>query len=773
MVEQSPHTEELLARSNGQTLYEHTKEVMEYAREIYGDGPLTKDVELAALLHDLGKGQDKYQRFYRGENVGRREHAVASAWICRFLSPFHDNINCIVSRLVESHHKGLHRSEDAASVHSAMLNALNAVKNILKNGDKTLELLESQGTSIRDLESVNSLLEKITEDVGRRPELVERLVEKFNRNRSGADISLLVDVRRALGALVVADSLSAAGFRPEDINLPRGDVLPEKITTFLSEKKTNRKIDHIRAEIGKKIEENARSLDLEQKIFTMALPTGAGKTIHSLRFATILRERIREELKQEPPRILYVMPFTTIIDQAYGVLGRIYGEVVEKKHYLAEENKWDEAPEELADLIGLRYPSEVTITTYVQLYSALVGDGRRDAIRALALRNRIIILDEVQAIPHAHWSIMEELIQTLARENWIVLMSATVPEYVVPENATKIVEPEDVPNKEVFNRHTFIQREYDAYQNVVADAVKRYLNGESVAIVVNTVRTAEEMYLAAKEMLSSQGSQLKVTESGAEQEGGSVVYLSTYVPPFARSGRIKRFENRVLAITTQVIEAGVDVSVDVLYRELAPVDSIVQAAGRCNRNGERDSGKVIVFRTPDTEKKFKSVYGDVLWITTSAALKKMETFTDEDIDTILNTYYEYVKKSEEDSRTLAMARRAVEKCSFAIDIKIIEKIPRAPVIVMYPDAQAIVEKLRRAYEIKERDRKAVSKLFRDLGKYIVNVYPKQAKRFESIDIGRNNSMHYVKPDDENNYVKDMGVLYNPLGDPNAFEDRLV
>lgn len=774
MAERFQRTEKLLARSNGQTLYEHTKEVIEYSKEIYGEGPLVREVELAALFHDLGKAQEKYQQMYRGERVGCREHAVASAWICCLLSFNRKEINCIVARLVESHHKGFRQTEDTTSHKEALKDALDAVKNLLKSKDKTLELLESKGIKVEKLEHVlDTLKEGLLELVERSPEMLKKLRDTC-RKKVDADLSLLLDVRRALGALVVADSLSAAGFKPKDILIPRKNVDPHKIAVYLFKKKGNREIDRIRADIGKKVEKRARSVNLKQRIYTIALPTGAGKTLHSLRFAVILRERIRKELNQEPPRILYVMPFTTIIDQAYDVFKEIYGELVEKRHYLAEEKQRKEVPEEIVDIVNLTYPAEITVTTYVQLYSALVGNARRDAIRSLALRNRIIIMDEVQAIPHEHWSLMRELIQALAKDNWIILMSATVPKYVVPEKAEKIAGPEDVPNRKVFDRHVFTQREFKTYESVVADAVEKYLSGESVAIVVNTVRRAEEMYMTAKKILSERGIQLTATESGAEHEDGSVVYLSTYVPPFARRERVKRFENHVLAITTQVIEAGVDVSVDVLYRELAPLDSIVQAAGRCNRHGERDKGDVIVFRTPNTQRGFVNVYGKVLWVATIATLDKEKRYTDVDIEKILDKYYSYVKRSEKDILTVNMAQESVKNCSFYTeDIpQIIENVPKCPVIVMYPEAENIVEELQKAYESREKDRKKISRLFRDLGKYVVNVYPKQAERFKSIDIG-GNTLYYVEPDDENNYIKDIGVLYNPLDEPDAFEVRLV
>jgi len=770
---QSQHTDELLARSDGQTLYEHTKEVQEYSKEIYGSGLLSREVELAALFHDLGKAQDKYQRFYRGESVGQREHAVASAWICRFLSVQQDEINCIVARLVESHHKGLHQTDDVASIYSAMRDALNAVQNLLEKEDRTLKLLESQGINAETLEHLRGALEQFLDHLEQRPELAKNLLETFNNSKRDVSLPLLVEVRRALGALTVADSLSAAGLRPKDLETPRKNTPPGKIVTYLSNRKKMYRIDQIRAEIAKKVEEYARNIDLRQRLFTIALPTGAGKTLHSLRFATILRERIREELKQEYPRILYVMPFTTIIDQAYNVFKDVYGELVERKHYLAEEREREELPEEIAEIMDLTYPAEITVTTYVQLYSALVGNGRRDAIRALALRNRIIILDEVQAIPHEHWSLMRELILTLTRDNWVVLMSATVPRYVVPQNATKIIEQKDVPDRGVFNRHVFLQREFETYESVMEDAVRRYLDGESVAIVVNTVRTAEEMYLTAKKILAEKGVQLTATESGAEHEGGSVVYLSTYVPPFARDGRIKRFEGNVLAVTTQVIEAGVDVSVDTLYRELAPVDSIVQAAGRCNRNGERNTGEVIIFSTPDTRSRFESVYGKVLWTATVAALKERDKFKDDDIQTILEKYYAHVSRSEEDTKILKAAKESVKRCSFYMDVKLIENVPKSPVVVLYPEINTILEELRRMYERTERDRRAVSQLFRKLGRYIVNVYPQQAKRFESLDIGSGDVLYCVHPKDRNNYVKDIGILYNPADDPDSFEDRLA
>jgi len=766
---------ELLARDTGQKLYDHTKEVLEYSLELYKEGGLLEDLRAAAILHDIAKAQEVYQRLYRGEKIGKREHAVASAWIGRCLEK--NNITCVATRLVESHHKGLAQSEDIYAKITAIRDAVDALEVLLTLEDPIYELLRLIGVDRENLENAKRKLKTIlmlAESICKKNDDVrelEPILLECERDGRERPLGLFIEVRRALGALVVADSLSASGFTPSDLQVPRKNLPPEKIRAVLSQKRKNKKIDTVREYIARKVEEFARGVDLNQKIFTMALPTGAGKTFHSLRFAIILRERIEKELKQDPPRIFYVLPFTTIIDQTYERFTKIYGENVEKRHYLTDEKPVEEVPENLQDIVRLLYPSEITVTTYVQFYSALVGNSRRDAIRALGLRNRIIILDEVQSIPYEHWEIIKEFIKVLARENWILMMSATVPKFVVPESTVKIIDVNNVPQREVFKRHRFVRQKFSEYRDVVKEAIERYLKGESVAIVANTVRAAEAMYTEAKEILEKKGIKLSVSEAGAHHGDGAVIYLSTFVPPFARKLRLKAFDSHVLAITTQVIEAGVDVSVDVLYRELAPLDSIIQAAGRCNRNGEREVGDVIIFETEETRERFNNVYGLALYTATTSALSDVEEFTDEEVDNLLKRYYESLKLTGKDDALKKSVERSVKNCSFVADIKAIESVPKEPVVVLYPKAQTLLKSLAEHYE-KGAGKKVISRLLRDLGQYIVNVYPKQTNRFEQVSTGPL-SFYAVKPNDENNYVRDIGVLYNPKTDPLAFEDRLA
>ncbi len=777
MVESYPRTDALLARSNGQTLAGHTDEVVKYALQIYGDGPLVQALRIAAAVHDLGKAQKTYQELYRtNRRAGTREHALAGAWIVRFLRGLPRAVVCVAGRLVESHHKGLERSSDT-EVASAVDDAVEALQEILRRADPVLEVLERNGIPREALAHVQRLLSDLRQRMGANQVGVLELIQSQLQYPSD-DVGILLWIRRALGALVVADSLSAASLPPRVIlELPRRDVRPQRIHEFLSGVRKGRLIDSVRARIGEMVERFARSVDLNRRILTVALPTGAGKTLHSLRLATILRERISKELGQEPPRILYVMPFTTIIDQAYDVFRKIYGDAVQRRHYLVDERPHPDAPEEIAAIYDLLYPEEITVTTYVQLYLALVGNGRRDAIRSLALRNRIIILDEVQAVPHEHWGLMRELLRELARDNWLILMSATVPRYVVPEGAVSVIEPGAVPRRDVFRRHIFRLKMYPDYADVVSDAVERYLSGESVAIVVNTVRTAEVLYQMTKDALASRGVSLTPTVSGSCHEGGCVVYLSTYVPPFARRARIHRFSGHVLAITTQVIEAGVDVSVDVLYRELAPVDSIVQAAGRCNRNGERRYGDVIVFETPYTRDAFERVYGKALLAATDAALKEVDSdvFGDEELEGVLEEYFHNALRDEKSGEVLKKARASVRACDFSLDVRAIREVPKIPVVVLYPGAKLILNELRGEYTRTKKDRVRIATLFRKLGAYIVNVYPQQADRFDEIPdlASRGVYLYSVRPDDADKYIEDVGVLYSPRGAANTLEERLA
>lgn len=765
----SQYTKNLLARS-GQTLFQHTKEVIEYSKAIYGTGKFERELELAALFHDIGKAQPAYQHLFKtGERIGQLEHAVASAVILalylgcmKSTGAINGDIDiCVATKLVEGHHKGFRAAEnEELQFTKAVKDAAYALQTVLESKDQVLSMIDKRNF----LDKLLHGLLKVAKTNTYKETLIGIKGLLQNKERPVEDALF---ARQALGALAVADALSAAGHDPQILKADTKHLNPAEIDRFVKQVSKGRTIDQVREQIRQKVIQLAESVNLNKRVFSIALPTGAGKTLHALTFAATLRERIKKQTGSAP-KVIYVMPYTTIIDQAYEVFRKIYGDSVDKRHYLAEEPKTpDEVPESLANIWNELLPADITVTTYVRLYSALFGNGRKDAIRSLAFRNAIIVMDEVQAIPYQHRSVVREMAKALAKDNWIVMMSATVPEILVPEDATPIVTQREIPNRGVFDRHKFVLKQW-TYQEVIDNALSQFKSGKNVAIVVNTVRRAEELYRKIREQLGGQK-----TVEGVKTENGWLVYLSTYVPPFARKGRIDRFNERVLAVTTQVIEAGVDVSVDVMYRELAPLDSIVQAAGRCNRNGERDVGIVHVFEAEDTERSFKAVYGKQLWQATKNVLKDKKEFGDSDVDELLTMYYRELQRTGEDTSTLNELVENVKKCVFETRIKAIEEIPKIPVVVLYDEAKRILEDLKKEYSkpANERDRKRVSKLLRELGQYVVNVYPERAKNLERTTIG-NVEFATVSPDDERNYQEDIGIIYAPE-ELEDIEDRMA
>jgi CRISPR-associated endonuclease/helicase Cas3 len=313
--------------------------------------------------------------------------------------------------------------------------------------------------------------------------------------------------------------------------------------------------------------------------------------------------RIVKEEKKE--RVIYAIPFTSIIDQSVDIFSRIFQNPVFAHHYRVDfaENLEDEINDyDRMKYLTVSWSHPFIVTTFYQLFFALFNNTNADNIKFQSLRNSVVILDEVQAIPFELWKVLQTLLPALSRKLNVtfVLMSATMPVVVtgVPELADK------ASLFKLNNRYRLIRlslnadNEASARTLLIEHIVNAYERNRSVLCVVNTINNAKLLY---KE-LSKRG----IAE---------LFCLNSYMLQSDRQAVIARLKdegtNRVshkVLISTQVIEAGVDLDFDVGFREMAPLSSIVQSAGRVNREGVREIADVYIFEFPGAY----MIYDDVL-----------------------------------------------------------------------------------------------------------------------------------------------------------------
>lgn len=327
-------------------------------------------------------------------------------------------------------------------------------------------------------------------------------------------------------------------------------------------------------------------------IYSLSIPTGGGKTLASLRFA------LKHAIEHGKDRIIYIVPFTTIIEQN----AQTVRDLLETKDLLEHHsNIMTEEREALTydELILQRqlnhakdnWDIPIVFTTMVQYLNSFYSGKGRNLRRLHNISNAVIIFDEVQSVPPKCVSLFNESINFLSTyaKSTIVLCTATQPALqhvkqnilVDGELVEKLTEIE-----QAFKRTTIVPMdEHDEWTtDQLADFIEEKLDSvKSILIISNNKRTTKDLYTKF-----------------ADRE--HVYHLSTGMCPAHRQKILKEMrealdeKKQVLCMSTQLIEAGVDVSFECVMRSLAGVDSIAQAAGRCNRNGEVTVREVYVFK---------------------------------------------------------------------------------------------------------------------------------------------------------------------------------
>jgi CRISPR/Cas system-associated endonuclease/helicase Cas3 len=450
---------------------------------------------------------------------------------------------------------------------------------------------------------------------------------------------------------VLADKTSAAGAensaKTYAASAPSADRLDDYIEIIEDDASADpngtrsERLDYHRSRARKSILGNTeRFADGESNVATVTLPTGMGKTLSGLSAALDLRDRLDGE------RVVYALPFTSIIDQVVSEVEDIYetdtaGRLLTAHHHLAETTIQDRDDEEadrnddIAGMLAESWRAGLTVTTFVQLFESLAGPANRQSMKLPALRDSVIVLDEPQSLPLDWWKLVPRLVAMLTERYGatVIAMTATQPELF--EHSTELVGD---PTELVDDRDSYFKavervsyeldasteryiddqtgpKSYDAAADALIDSLDA---GESALAVCNTIDSTRKLTECVSDAAQVDVAEMYANELDAagdvdaidpavvvscvvERGDNALLHLSTRLRPADRLTLIevaKALTERgypLVVVSTQLVEAGVDISFDRVYRDLAPIDSIVQAAGRCNRSFERSRGRVTVW----------------------------------------------------------------------------------------------------------------------------------------------------------------------------------
>lgn len=562
----------------------------------------------AALFHDVGKATPWFQRYLRKLEPAslRSRHSLAGAVLAWSLTPtwplalrssllqairrHHGRPFCIPWREVERLRGELSRPEDELSEALADQLAhldLAGVEQWLASRSDGLELAPN-------CPSVEEVLATVPTSLLR----WKRLIKSGAGDR---DFGGFLRDWTAYGALIGADRTDTAA---QGETVSRVELPPQPVERFVAQRfgPPKDEMGRLRQEVSDRVRATLlERSERDGRLYTLTAPTGSGKTLAALRAVLGLREALVERGKPAS-RIIYCLPFTSVIDQNHAVFAEVLtgepdalppNDQLLKHHHLTPKSYRDSAEREweadgAGPLLVETWQSEIVVSTFHQLLHTFLSGRAADAMRAPAWVGATVILDEVQAIPLRYWAPVGRLLSAAAEELGarFVLMTATRPLILDPEAAQELL-----PGHEAFFEQldrVDLELAFQSDRTIVqtADDVLAARSRGAVLVIANTRAAVRKLYL----------------ELSGRRGTDAVVALSTTLTPRDRQRRIEQIKARtddgepLVVVSTQLVEAGVDLSFPTVIRDLAPLDSVIQAAGRCNRHGGDDRGRVRLIK---------------------------------------------------------------------------------------------------------------------------------------------------------------------------------
>ncbi|MFH1824165.1 MAG: CRISPR-associated helicase Cas3' [Candidatus Firestonebacteria bacterium] len=604
-----------------QDLLSHLKNVSKQAGIFASKIGLKKQGELIGLLHDLGKVSKKFSDYIKSavgliapdeddyvDSVGKKgrvDHSSAGAQLI-FNKLFNKNAcsddsvnNAAVQALslcIASHHSGL--------IDCISPEGKDIFNNRMKKAEEKTHLNEVWGKLDKDFKELierNLTSKELIEDI------VKALKSFFKKNKDSKETYYFKSglmIRFLYSCLIDADRLDTADFESPALAKLRNngryiswDTLIEKLDFKLKLFKNENKIDELRCYVSEQCQKFSKQ---SKGLYQLTVPTGGGKTLASLRFG------LYHAKDHKMDRIIYVLPYTSIIDQNAEEIRIILEDKDKKGKYLNRvvlehhSNLTPEKESKKQKILSEDWDAPIVITTNVQLLESLFGYGTRNARKMHQLANAVIVFDEVQAIPLKCVHLFNVAINFLVNNcgATVLLCTATQPLLDKVEPVSRSLKIEDnqkiIPNaKKLFNDlkrvEIFDKRKEGGWKNEeIKDLIFESLKTTgSTLVIVNTKTAAYELY-----------------QQCLQNKKSEIFHLSTNMCPAHRIDRLAEMraslddKKLVLCISTQLIEAGIDIDFGSVIRFLSGLDSIAQAAGRCNRHGRRSElGKVLIINS--------------------------------------------------------------------------------------------------------------------------------------------------------------------------------
>ena len=576
-----------------------------------GDEELDKQVK---LYHDIAKLKNNFQIYIRDTSNDKldKNHSFLSAYFFLLNSKF-DEIPTLFGFLAIVSHHG-----DAVNLMTLAREANKFFKNL-----KELEYWEEVANAAKNTQVYSGLSIKKDEFLYRAERLRQYLI--LLQYRYKFTYSDFINFKSLYSNLVYSDKFEAIFSMPkqETKDIPI-DALEGNIKTL----PTNKKRDEFRNFV-------LNNFDEDYKLFTLTAPTGYGKTLTALNFA----------LKFNKSRIIYALPFTSIIDQTYDIIAKIYKNSdisVSKAHHkttIDEENLTEEDRYSKIKFLMESFSSEINVTTLYQLIFALFGNKNKDNVKFNQLKNSVVIIDEAQAIPYNFRKDFILLCEIISQRlgTIFIFMSATMP-VIKSENF------KEISNLEYFSKQDRyvikwldISGEEDLLEKICETA-----SDKNTLVVVNTIKKAQELFVKLREKFNC------FCLNGYMYDDHKHATIEA-VKRAINTNKDDPLTSKILLISTQSIEAGVDLDFDVGFREVSPISSVIQTAGRVNRHFGEIRGELYVF--PEISKFTNLIYGDLQKVSKAILeIFKQREVRESEILEISNLYFQKISDQLENLR---------------------------------------------------------------------------------------------------------------------------
>lgn len=668
---------------NWQPLSEHLWNVARLAKIFAEPLGFGEQAEAAGLLHDLGKYREAFQEYLKGERARSAEtqHAIYGACLAATLKA-ND-----LAFVIAGHHAGLHNKCDLDRVRDQKI-----------------------------IDELSLLKKRFIDDFGNIPLFTPP--SAFIKSQYSCEFY----IRLLFSCLIDADRLDSAAW-PNPPTFGKTHLNPDKLLTQLlavKERKQSQSPPGLLSNIRNSIFDRCLIAGEEsQGFFALSVPTGGGKTLSSMAFA------LSHAKKHKLRRVIVVIPYLSIIEQNAQEYKKIFGEDwVLECHSAVNANEDDQEREDSElELISENWDAPLIVTTAVQFLESLLASSPKKCRKLHRVAHSVVIFDEVQTLPVHLLKPLFNVFREL-KENYgvtFVFSTATnpafircndIPDGLVPSELKLIIPLTE--QKSHFQSLNRINYHFPKKEEKIGwpQLAQKLAASKQVLCVVNLTRHAYDLWNELKALVPHEERPIHLSASMCPQHRLDLIHQ---IKKLLKEGKPCR------VVSTQLIEAGVDIDFPVVWRALGPLDSIVQSAGRCNREGLLTKGDVFVFRPADHQLP-PGLYRQASNLA-ETILNELGADSSHQIGTdpeLFSRYFSRLYQLSHTDSTIQDSRGNFDYRSVAEKAIVIQEAG-TPVVVPYGEGKNIVEHIR-TRKIDPHEKRFSKKDMQKLQRYMVNVH---------------------------------------------------